>query len=145
MFGSFSRRNDPDCRLFFSVTVATKKMSPLHVCCLKDPLLFEVNLIPIWENPNDIHMHIFATHIFIIQKHVVIVVVIAGGQCAAHKMGKGISMIEIGGSHQFQFVRMAAKDVFDVMQVYKINETGGISERTLVGAQNGIMGQIRFA
>ena len=84
-------------------------------------------------------VHISAAQIFIIQEHVVIVGMIAGGQRAAHILGKGISVIQVGGSHQFQFVGMAAEDVFYFMFSYKINHAGRIFQWVFIGAQNGMM------
>ena len=61
--------------------------------CLKDQLLFEAQHALLGKDPHQIQVHIIAAKIFIVQVHVVIVRMIAGGCRAAHKLGEGMPVI----------------------------------------------------
>ncbi len=82
---------------------------------------FEMHVAPLGEYPHQMQTRIIRVPIFIIQKHIVVVGMVAGGQSTAHKLGECVPVIQIHGSPQLQFVSMAAEDVFDIVLPYKIN------------------------
>ena len=90
----------------------------------KDRFFFELQLALLFKNPYQAQVHIIVAKIFIIQEHVIIVGMIDRGQRPTHILGKGIPVIQVGGSHQFQFVGMAAKNSFNFVFMHKINQRG---------------------
>ena len=73
------------------------------------------------EYPHQMHTRIIHAPIFIEQKHIVVVGMVARRQRTAHKLGKCVPAIQIHGSTQLQFVGMAAEDVFNFVLPHKIN------------------------
>ncbi len=100
-----------------------------------------MHFAPLGEYPHQMHVRIIRAPIFIIQKHIVIVGMVARRQRTAHKLGKCMPVIQIHGSPQLQFVGMAAEDVFDFVLPYKINYAYGIVKWGFISAQNGMMDQ----
>ena len=80
-----------------------------------------MHFTPLGEYPHQMHTLIIRAPIFIIQKHIVVVGMVARRQRTAHKLGKCMPAIQIHGSIQLQFVGMAAENGFDFVLPYKIN------------------------
>ncbi len=80
-----------------------------------------MHFAPPGEYPHQMQERIIRAPIFIIQKHIGVVGMVAGRHSTAHKLGKCMPVIQIHGSPQLQFVGMAAEDVFDFVLPYKIN------------------------
>ena len=91
---------------------------------LKNLFFLECDFAALQKDPYQVQMHVLAAKIVIVQKHVVIIWMIAGRQGPTHELGKGVPMIKIRGFHQLHLVGMATKNILYFVLMHKVNQDG---------------------